>query len=81
MARRLHIGIKTMRRLPSFTTDAPPSLARVRENPSNSTAASMKRLRHVETRYVESTPGRLIHVDICGPVSYTHLTLPTNREV
>ena len=73
MARRLHIGIKAMRRLPSFTTDAPASLAKVCANPSNSTAASLKRLSHVETRYVESTPGRLIHMDICGPLPEARL--------
>ena len=64
MARRLHIGIKAMRRLPTFTTNAPPSLAKVRTNPSTTTAATMRRLSHAETRYVESTPGRLFHMDI-----------------
>ena len=73
MARRLHIGIKTMRRLPSFTADAPPSLAKVRTNPSTTTAATMKRLSHVESRYVESTPGRLFHMDICGPLPESKL--------
>jgi hypothetical protein len=73
MARRLHVGIKTMRRLPSFTADAPPSLAKVRTNPSTTTAATMKRLSHVESRYVESTPGRLFHMDICGPLPESKL--------
>ena len=73
MARRLHIGIKAVRRLPTFTTDAPPSLAKVRTNPSTTTAVTMRRLSHAETRYVESTPGRLFHMDICGPLPESKL--------
>ena len=73
MARRLHIGVKAMRRLPTFTTDAPPSLVKVRVNPSTTTASAIRRLSHIETRYVESTPGRLFHMDICGPLPESKL--------
>ena len=73
MARRLRIGIKAMRRLPTFTTDAPPSLAKVRRNPSTTTAATMRRLSHAEHRYVESMPGRLFHMDICRPLPESKL--------
>ena len=31
--------------------------------------------------YIEVNPDRVILQDVLGPVSYTHLTQPTNREV
>ncbi len=75
MSRRLHIGVKamTMCRLPTFTADAPPSLAKVLANPSTTTDATMRRLSHVENRYCESTTGRLVHMDICGPLPESKL--------
>lgn len=69
MYHRLQIGVKAMRRLPAFTADAPPSLAKARASPScGVAAATMKRPSHSESRYHESTPGRLFHMDICGPL-------------
>jgi|TARA_B100000524_G_scaffold237552_1_gene126631 hypothetical protein len=64
MYRHLKIGVKAMQRLPAFTPDAPPSLAKARASPSSGVAAAtMKRFSHNEPRYRESTPGHLFHMD------------------
>ena len=36
---------------------------------------------HIDGRAKDIDPTEAILVDIQDPVSYTHLTLPTNREV
>ena len=68
MHRRLHIGVKSMQRLPSITSDAPPNLARARVNACPAcVTANAPHHSHTARRYAESYPGRLIHADIAGP--------------
>ena len=69
MCRRLHLGVGRMRTLPSITADAPSNLSKARAStsPFMVTANATKRA-HTESRYVESQPGRLIHLDIAGPL-------------
>ena len=72
MCHRLHLGavdkIK-MRALSSIMADAPSNLAKARAStsPFMVTANATKRA-HTASRYVESQPGRLIHLDIAGPL-------------
>ena len=68
MHRRLHLGSRRMSRLPSLTADAPENLSRAKVGacPSCVTANSTHHP-HRESKYEESTPGRLIHADIAGP--------------
>ena len=72
MCHRLHLGavdkIK-MRALPSIMADAPSNLAKARActSPFMVTANATKRA-HTASRYVESQPGRLIHLDIARPL-------------
>ena len=68
MHRRLHLGARRMNLLPSLTADAPDNLSRAKVGacPSCVTANSTHHP-HRENKYVESTPGRLIHADIAGP--------------
>ena len=74
MYRRLQIGVKAMRRLPTFTADAPPSLAKASTSPSSGVAAAtMKRISHSEAPYRESTPSRLFHMDLRGPLPESKL--------
>ncbi len=58
-----------MRALPSITADAPSNLgkARASTSPFMVTANDTKRA-HTESRYMESQSGRLIHLDIAGPL-------------
>ena len=66
--RRLHVGVKRMASLPALTADAPPNIAKARLNACpHCVTANATRHPHKATRYVESTPGRLVHADIAGP--------------
>ena len=69
MCCRLHLGVGRMRALPSITADAPSNLgkARASTSPFMVTANATKRA-HTESRYMESQSGRLIHLDIAGPL-------------
>ena len=69
MCRRLHLGVGRMRSLPSITAGAPSNLSKARAStsPFMVTANATKRA-HTESRYIESQPGRLIHLDIAGPL-------------
>ena len=69
MCRRLHLGVGKMRALPTITADVPSNLgkARTSTSPYMTTANATKRS-HVQARYKESQPGRLVHLDIAGPL-------------
>ena len=57
-----------MNLLPSLTEDAPDNLSRAKVGSCpHCVVANATRHAHKEARYVESTPGRLIHADIAGP--------------
>ena len=69
MCRRLHLGVGKMRALPTITADVPSNLgkARTSTSPYMTTANATKRS-HGQARYQESQPGRLVHLDIAGPL-------------
>ena len=43
--------------------------------------AAVQQLHHYAYKARDAEETRHFYEDILGPVSYTHLTLPTNREV
>ena len=68
MHRRLHIGSRRMNLLPTLTADAPANLARAKVGSCPHCVTANATLHaHKADRYVESSPGRLIHADIAGP--------------
>ena len=68
MHRRLHIGAHLIRALPTLTADAPKQLSRASLSACpHWVAANACRLPHRGERYKQTSPGRLIHADICGP--------------
>ena len=68
MHRRLHVGTRRMNLLPKLTEDAPENLTRAKIGSCpHCVVSNATRLQHKETRYEESTPGRLIHADVAGP--------------
>ena len=73
MHRRLLAGVERLRRLPSCTADAPPSLSKARNvDNAASITANATRASHTAHRYEPSYPGRLIHADIAGPFRGSH---------
>ena len=93
--RRLHLGARKLATLPKLTEDTPDNISKARLNACpDCVTANATHTAHTSKRYVESSPGRLVHADIAGPfvdsvkghykylpVSYTHLTLPTTPYV
>ena len=68
MHRRLHVGSRRMNLLPALTADAPANLSRAKVGSCPHCVTANATLHaHKADRYVESTPGRLIHADIAGP--------------
>ena len=71
---RLHAGIHRLRKLPSITADAPPSLSRAGNVRCEHCAiANSTRLAHTCSAYKPSYPGRLIHADIAGDFNATKI--------
>ena len=68
MHRRLHIGVRRLRRLAALTADAPMNLALAPEYSCPfCVEANGTKLPHTGSRYQASRPGRLIHADMVGP--------------
>ena len=68
MHRRLHIGVRRLRRLAALTSDAPKNLALAPEHSCPfCVEANGTKLPHTGSRYQASRPGRLIHADMVGP--------------
>ena len=66
--RRLHLGSKTLSKLPQLTADTPDNVTRARTNSCpDCVTANAAHTTHTSSRYKESLPGRLIHSDIAGP--------------
>eukprot|EP00965_Chrysotila_dentata_P197125 6177999-Pleurochrysis_carterae.AAC.1 len=68
MHRRLHCGGARFKNLSRLTSDAPQSLRHAAIPSCEAcTEANAMRLPHSKELYEPSHPGRLIHVDVCGP--------------
>ena len=68
MHRRLHIGVRRLRKLATLTADAPKNLALAPEHSCPfCVEANGAKLPHTGSRYHPSRPGRLIHADLVGP--------------
>ena len=68
MCRRLHLRVRKMRALPTITADVPSNLGKAKTSTSTyMTTANATKRSHVQARYKESQPGRLVHPGHRGP--------------
>ena len=74
MHRRLHISLERLKRLVHTTADAPNSLSTATHaHCDDCIEANAKRLPHRSKRYKPSYVGKVVHMDIVGPLAASHI--------
>ena len=76
MHRRLHVSLERLKHLVHTTADAPASLSTATHTRTATTASRgqhAKRLPHKGFRYQPSYVGKVVHMDIVGPLAASHI--------
>ena len=81
MHRRLHVSLDRMKKLVASTVDAPASLAgATHAHCDDCMTANAKRLPHSSKKYKPSYPGKIVHMDIVGPLMASHIHTGTSTS-
>ena len=74
MHRRLHVSLDHFKKLVAHTVDAPSSVPKaVQAHCDDCVTANAKRLSHKGKLYEPSHCGHLLHMDIVGPFTTSHV--------